>query len=166
VGPLINGKLSREFEFNLEAGANLIDTKPAIPPGYYVLAALRYQINRHWQLLFSARSDLVFTTGTDLTEENVFSLGTRLDLTRYISFTASPYINLGDVKTVVPGTTVSTGPFKLFGVEAGLAWRPRRRWTTTLTYDFNRRESSATAVPGTSNNYTQNMISFSIRYSF
>jgi hypothetical protein len=166
VGPFISGKLSREFEFDLAAGANLVDTRPAIPPGYYVLAAIRYQINRHWQLLFSASSDLVFTTGTDLTEENVFRLGTQLGLTRSITLAASSFVNFGDVKTVTPGTTVSTGNYQLFGFEASLAWKPRKRWTTALTYDFTRRESVATSVAGTSNNYTQNSIAFSVSYAF
>jgi hypothetical protein len=168
VGPFINGKLSREFEFDLAAGANLIETKPAIPPGYHVLAAIRYQINRYWQLLFSASSDLVFTTATDLTQENVFKLGTQLGLTRFITFSASPFVNFGNVKTVTPGTTVSTGPYTLFGIEASLAWKPRRRWTTALTYDFTRRESGSTVGSGTtaSNNYIQNTIVFSISYAF
>jgi hypothetical protein len=166
VGPFINGKLSREFEFDLSAGATFIDTKPAIPTTYYVLAAIRYQINRHWQLLFSASSDLIYTTSTDLTKETVFRLASRLDLTRFITFTASSYVNFGNVQTVTPGTTVSTGPYTLFGAEASLAWRPRKRWTTALTYDFTRRESGATSVPGTSDNYTQNSITFSVSYVF
>ncbi len=74
VGPFINGKLSREFAFDLAAGGTFVDTKPAISPSYYVSAAIRYQITRHWQLLFSGSHDLIFTTGTDLTEENVFRL--------------------------------------------------------------------------------------------
>jgi hypothetical protein len=47
-----------------------------------------------------------------------------------------------------------------------LAWRPRKRWTTAVTYDFTRRESGATSVPGTSNNYVQNTIAFSLSYAF
>jgi hypothetical protein len=168
AGPFINGKLSREFEFNLAAGATLVDTKPPIPTGYYVFAAARYQINRYWQLLFSASHNLIFTTGTDLTQENVFKLGTQLGITRFITFTASPFVNFGNVKTTTTGiiNSVSTGPYKQFGVEASLAWKPRKRWTTALTYDFLRRESGATAVSGTSNNYIQNTIAFSISYTF
>jgi hypothetical protein len=168
LGPFINGKLSREFEFDLAAGANLVDTKPAIPPGYYVFAAMRYQINRHWQLLFSASSDLVFTTGTNLTEENVFKIGNQLDVTRFITLTVSPFVNFGNVKTTTTGTvnTVSTGPYTQFGVEASLAWKLRKRWYTALTYDFTRRESGAASVSGTSNNYIQNTIAFSISYAF
>src|SRR5271166_1800538 len=77
VGPFINGKLSRDFEFDLAAGATLLDTKPAVPTGYYASAAIRYQIDRHWQLLFSGSHDLIFTTGTQLTEETTFSVGTQ-----------------------------------------------------------------------------------------
>src|SRR5271166_4315934 len=59
VGPFINGKLSREFEFDLAAGASFVDTKPAIPSSYYFDLAIRYQITRHSQLLFSGSHDLV-----------------------------------------------------------------------------------------------------------
>jgi hypothetical protein len=168
VGPFVNGKLSRDFEFDLSAGANLVDTKPAVPADYYVFAALRYQINRYWQLLFSASHDLIFTTGTDLTEENVFKVGTQLGLTRFITLTASPFVNFGDVKTTTKGTvnSVSAGPYTQFGIEASLAWKPRKRWSTALTYDFARRESSAASVAGTSNNYIQNTIALSISYAF
>jgi len=168
VGPFINGKLSREFEFDLAAGANLVDTKPAIPANYYVSADVRYQINRYWQLLFSASHDLIFTTGTDLTEENVLRLGTRLGLTRFITLTASPFVNFGNVRTSTTGTvnSVSTGPYTLFGIEASLAWKPRTRWTTALSYNFIRRESGATSTSGTSNNYIQNNVAFSISYAF
>ena len=68
----MKGKLSREFEFDLAAGITLVDTKPAIPPDYYFSAAFRYQITPHLQLLLSGSHDLIFTTGTDLTEQNRF----------------------------------------------------------------------------------------------
>ena len=152
VGPFINGKLSREFEFDLAAGATLVDTKPSIPPDYYVSAAIRYLINRYWQLLFSASHDLVFTTGTDLTEENVLKVGTQLGLTRFITLTASPFVNFGNVQTTTRGTfnTVSTGPYTQFGIEASLAWKLRRRLSAALTYEFIRRESGTASVSGTS----------------
>jgi hypothetical protein len=168
VGPFINGKLSREFEFDLAAGATLVDTKPSIPPDYYVSAAIRYLINRYWQLLFSASHDLVFTTGTDLTEENVLKVGTQLGITRFITLTASPFVNFGNVQTTTRGTvnTVSTGPYTQFGIEASLAWKLRRRLSAALTYDFIRRESGTASVSGTSNNYIENTVTFSIRYAF
>jgi hypothetical protein len=170
VGPFINGKLSREFEFDLAAGISLIDTKPAIPTDYYFSAAVRYQISRYWQLLFSASHDLIFTTGTDLTEEYLLKLGTQLGLTRFIAFTASPFVTFGDIKTTtnIQGAGVSTGPYTQFGIEATLAWKPRKRWTTEITYDFIRLESGARAGTGTatSNNYIQNTIAFSISYAF
>jgi len=167
VGPFINGKLSRDFEFDLAAGATLVDTKPSIPTDYYLSAAIRYQINRHWQLLFSASHDLLFTTGTSLTEQYSLNVGTQLGLTRWITFTASPFVNFGDVKTTTPGTVntavngSTTGPYTQFGIEASLAWKPRKRWTTAITYDFTRRESDKTV-----NTYIANTIAFSISYAF
>lgn len=162
-GPFIKGKLSRDFEFDLSVGGTLVDTKPAIPPGYYFSTAIRYQINRHWQLLFSASHDLIFTTGTGLTEENVFRAGTELDLTRLISFSVSPFINLGDVKTTTQGAANTPGSYTQFGIGASLNWKPRRRWSTALNYNFIRRESGG----GTgSDNYIQNTISLQIMYGF
>lgn len=171
VGPFINGKLSREFEFDLSAGASLVDTKPSIAPTYYYSIALRYQVTRHWQVLFSGSHDLIFTTGTNLTQQNLFRIGTRVNLTRFITFTASPFVNFGDIKTTALGTAnpgQSQGTYTLFGIEAGLDWELRKRWSTGLNYSFIRRESGATFGTGTtaSNNYIQNTLSFSIDYKF
>jgi hypothetical protein len=173
VGPFINGKLSREFEFDLAAGATLVDTKPAIPTDYYLFAAIRYQITRHWQLIFSGSHELIFTTGTNLTEQNLIQLGTQLGVTRSITLTVSPFVNFGDVKTTTVGTgTVNTaanqGSYTQFGIAASLGWKPRKRWSTELSYNFIRRESGATFGTGTtaSQNYIQNTIAFSISYAF
>jgi hypothetical protein len=170
-GAFIKGKLSREFEFDLAAGITLIDTKPSIPSTYYYSLAIRYQMTRHWQLIFTASHDLIFTTGTNLTEENIFRLGTKWNLTRFISFSASPFVNFGDVKTTTFGvgnSGVNQGSYTLFGFEAGLEWNIRKRWSTGLSYNFVRRESDAAFGTGTtaSNNYIQNTITFSIGYKF
>jgi opacity protein-like surface antigen len=167
-GPFIKGKLSRDLEFDLAVGASLVDTKPAIGPDYYFSADLRYMINRHWQLLFSGSHDLVFTTGTDLTEENIFRLGTQLDITRFITLSASPFVNFGDVKsTGGVNSNLNQGSYTQFGVEAGLVWKPHKRWTTALTYDYVRRESGTTSAPGgSSDSYIQNTFAFSISYKF
>jgi len=170
VGPFIKGKLSREFEFDLAAGGTFVDTKPAIPSSYYFDLAIRYQITRHSQLLFSGSHDLVFTTGTSLTEENLFRLGAQMDITRWITFTVSPFVNFGDVKTTTVGTVnagPSVGNYTQYGIEAGLSWKLRKRWSTGLSYDYVRRVSGATSATGTaSNNYIQNTLTFSINYAF
>jgi hypothetical protein len=169
-GPFINGNLSKEFEFDLSGGLSLIDTKPSIAPTYYFSLAIRYQINPHWQLIFSGSHDLVFTTGTDLTEETLFKVGTQLGLTRWITFTVSPFINFGEVKTTDLGVinSVSQGNYTQFGIAAGLDWKLRKRWSTSLSYNFVRRESGATIGTGTtaSNNYIQNTLALSLSYSF
>ena len=170
VGPFINGRLSKEFEFDLSGGLSLIDTKPSIAPTYYFSLAIRYQINRHWQLVFSGSHDLVFTTGTNLTEENLFKVGTQMDLTRWITFTVSPFINFGEVKTtdlrVINGP--SQGSYTQFGIAAGLDWKLRKRWSTSLSYIFVRRESGSTIGTGitASNNYIQNTLALSLSYAF
>jgi hypothetical protein len=171
AGPFINGKLTKEFEFNLAGGINLVDTKPSVGPGYYVTGSLRYQIDRHWQLIFSAHHDLIFTVGTQLTEENLISLGTELGITRFITFSLSPFVNFG---TVEPGGVVTTGTtsgsYTQFGIGAGLSWKFRKRWSTGLSYNFIRRESGANfTLAGTnsgSQNYVQNTVSLSINYAF
>jgi hypothetical protein len=171
VGPFINGKLSREFEFDLAAGGSFVDTKPSIQPTYYYSLAIRYQMTRHCQLIFSGSHDLIFTTGTNLTEQNLFRLGTRIDITRFVTFSASPFINFGTVKTTdlaLINNGTSQGDYTLFGIEANLGWKVRNRWSTGLSYSFIRRESGATFGTGTtaSNNYIQNTLSFSINYRF
>ena len=172
-GPFINGKLSKEFEFDVSGGINLIDTKPHIPAAYYYAFAIRYQINRHWQLLLSGAHDLIFTTGTNLTEENLFKLGTQMQVTRAITLSVAPFINFGEVKTTTLGTVngisaPSVGDYTLYGLGATLGWKLRNRWTTAVSYNYVRRTSGATFGTGNSgsNNYIQNSFAFSINYLF
>jgi hypothetical protein len=168
-GPFAKGKLTRDLEFDLSGGATLTDTKPAIPPGYYLSAAIRYRLNKHWQIIFSGSHDLIFTAGTSLTQQNVLKIGTQIDITRTISVSASPYINWGTVETTSTGVSIFNsfppGPYTLFGFETSVSWKPRKRWTTSLSYDYTRRESSS--APGAvSDSYIQNAITFSIGYAF
>jgi hypothetical protein len=173
VGPFIKGKLSRDLEFDLSGGLTLIDTKPSVAPDYYLTAAIRYQINRYWQLLLSASHDTIFTTGTGLTESNDFKLGTQIGITRNITLTASPFYDFGNVETTGNQATINTGfnqvgPYTQFGFEAGLVWKLRKRWRTTLTYSYVNQRSSPTlgSVAAFSSSYIQNTISFGISYDF
>jgi hypothetical protein len=166
-GPFINGKLNRSLEFELSGGLSVVETTPSVPLGYYFSAAFRYPINRYLQVLASGSHDLVFTNGTNLTEETVFRAGTQMNLTRRISFSITPFVNFGDVKTASAGSGSTTGPYTQLGLSASLAWQPRRRWTTTLSYDYVRRESSGSLQAGaTSDNYIQNTLSLQIGYTF
>jgi hypothetical protein len=169
IGPFATGKLNRDFEFDLAAGLSLINTTPSFPPGYYFGAAIRWQLNRHWQVLFGGSHDLIFTTGTGLTEENLFRIGTQLQVTRAITFSVAPFINFGDVKTTDQGpVNQGTGTYNQFGIEASVGWRPRKRWSTALTYDYIRRESGTTAGTNgaASDSYIQNTIALQVNYAF
>jgi hypothetical protein len=177
LGAFTKGKLSKAFEFDLAAGITLVDTKPHIAPTFYFSAAFRYQVDPHLQLLLSADRDLIFTTGTDLTQENVFKIGAQWGITRTITFSLSPFINFGDVETTTNTVGINTvglstsaqqGNYSQYGIEAGLVWKLRKRWSTGLTYDYVRRLSETTSAgiqPG-GNNYVQNSIAFSISYAF
>ena len=157
VGPFIRGKLSPSTDISLAGGASLYDTSaPISPTTYYFSGVIRHQLNRNFQLILSASHDLTFTTSTDLLEETIFRVGAQINPTRFITFTASPYLYLGNAKT---GST--SGRFTLYGVEAGLNWKPHRRWSAALTYDFNRREADTF-----SNTYIQNSLSFRVNYAF
>jgi hypothetical protein len=171
-GPFLHGKLNRNVEFDFEVGGTLVDTKPPVQPSYYYSAALRYHVNKHWQFLLSGSHELIFTTGTSLTEQNEFDFATQIDLTRTLAFSAAPFVNFGDVKTndnslvLTPGE--NEGSYTQFGIDIGLTWKPRKRWSTSVSYRFIRRESGATFSTGTnaSQSYIQNNISFSIGYAF
>ena len=166
-GPFINGKLNRSLEFDLSGGLSVVETTPSEPLGYYLNVALRYPINRHLQILASGSHDLVFTNGTNLTEETVLRAGTLMNLTRLISFSLTPFVNFGDVKTATVGSGATTGPYTQLGITASLSWQPRRRWTTTLSYDYVRRESSSAVQAGAaSDSYIQNTLSLQIGYTF
>ena len=155
LGAFTKGKLSKAFEFDLSAGITLVDTKPHIAPTFYFSAAFRYQVDPHLQLLLSADRDLIFTTGTDLTQENVFKIGAQWGITRAITFSLSPFINFGDVKTTTNTVGINTaglstsaqqGNYSQYGIEAGLVWKLRKRWSTGITYDYVRRLSESTSA--------------------
>jgi hypothetical protein len=165
-GPFIKGEFSKNFEFDMDGGATLVSTKPPVQPSYYFSAAIRYRLNRHWQVVISGSHDLIFTTGTDLTEQNLIQLGTKLDLTRTISFEISPFLNFGEVETTNTTSGVPTGPYTQLGVEAGLTWKPRRRWSTALRYNYIRRESGSSGAAAAADNYIQNTLALSIGYAF
>ncbi len=163
----MNGKLGKFLEFELALGGTFVSTKPPVDPTYYFSGALRYQLNRRWQILLSGSHELVFSTGTALTEQNLIRLGTQLGLTRAISFDISPFINFGTVETTTFNSGVPTGPYTQLGLEAGLSWKPRKRWSTELTYQYIRRESSSSGTSAnSSDNYIQNTLSFSVNYAF
>jgi hypothetical protein len=157
VGPFIHGRLSRVTDFNLAGGAILVHATPSEPPGYYFSGVLLHQLSRHWQLILSVWHDLVFTTGTTgLTEESTFRAATQINLTRFITFTAAPLVNFGDVKS-----GPNSGSFTQYGFETGLGWNPRKHWYTGLTYNFIRRNGTSA-----SDSYIQNSVAFELGYRF
>jgi hypothetical protein len=170
TGPFIRGKLSKFTDFDLAAGINLIDATPSIPLTYYVSGVIRHQIQRHWQAIFSATRDFIFTTGTALSEETVFRLETRLDVTRRITFTASGFFTFGD-----ENSGVTPGSFRQYGLALDLVWTPRKRWSTGVSYDLTRREGSGTSSSTTSStttsttastSYLENLVTFKLSYLF
>jgi hypothetical protein len=166
LGPFMNGKLGRHLEFDLAIGGTFVSTTPAVQPSYYFSGAIRYQLNRHWQIILSGSHDLVFTTGTDLTEQNLIRIGTQLGLTRSISFNIAPFVNFGNVDSTATNSGVAAGPYTQIGIEAGLTWKPRKRWSSELGYTYIRRESGASGTAAASDSYIQNTISWSVNYAF
>jgi hypothetical protein len=156
VGPFIRGKLSGRTDFDLAVGAILPYTTPSLPPNYYFSAVMRHQFNRNWQLIFSAAHDLIFTTGVDLTEVTTVRLGTQLNLTRFVTAAGSCFAAIGDEKS--GGTP---GNFSQYGLELKLGWKPHKRWSTDLVYDFLRRTADSAAQ-----SYIQNTIAFGLTYRF
>jgi hypothetical protein len=156
VGPFFRGKLSRLTDVDVAAGASLFDTQPSQAPGYYYSIVIRHQINRHLQAIFASSHDLILTTGADLAEETNFRLGAQVNLTRYVTFVASPFYNFGDEKT---GPT--QGNFRQYGAGLALNWQPHRRWVTGISYNFIRR----IGTNGTGS-YIQNTVGLQVSYRF
>ena len=157
VGPFLKGKLTKWTDIDFSGGLSLYDTSaPIEPTTYYYSAAIRHQLNPNLQLIFGALHDLAFSTSTDLVEETVLRAGAQLSLTRFITLSATPVVTFGNDKTAPP-----LGRFTLFGVEAGLVWKPHVRWSTGLTYDFYRREADLAV-----NTYIVNTLSFQVSYAF
>jgi hypothetical protein len=165
MGAFINGKVGPDLDFDLSGGVNLVDTKPSAPPGYYFNGVIRHQTTRNLQLILSASHDLIFTTGTELTEETILRMGGRLRLTRFITVSAGSFYEFGNVKSgLTPGT------FTTYGLELALGWAPRKRWKTALTYNWTRNLSgsdSGNVVSITSGgSYIKNTFAFHIIYAF
>jgi len=143
----------------------LLDAKPSIPPTCYLLAAVRHQFNRNFQLILSGSHELIFTTGADITEEYAFQAATQVSLTRFITFTANPNLILGDSRIAPNQINFQNGNiggnFKEYAIGASLRWRARRRLSTAVTYDFRRRDAETAT-----GSYSQNTISFEINYVF
>ena len=156
VGPFIRGKLTPSTDVDFAGGLSLYDASGIPPTTYYFSGVIRHELNPNLHLILSALHDLVFTTSTQLTEETVFQFSTQVNLTRLITFTTSPFVNFGNEKT---GPTA--GRFTQFGIAAGLLWKPHKRWSTGLTYNFYRREADEFA-----NTYIQNSIAFQVNYAF
>jgi hypothetical protein len=156
VGPFIRGQLSQWTDLDLAVGATLVDAKPQVPPNYYVSAVARHQFNQNWQVILSGSHELLFTTGTDLTEETIFRAATEFHLTRFTNLNGASFLGFGNEKT---GS--NPGNFKQYGLAAGVEWKPRKHLSGALTYRFIRREADSAA-----NTYLENSISFQINYTF
>jgi hypothetical protein len=164
-GVFVHGKVGPDLDFDLSGGVNLVDAKPSVPLGYFFSGVIRHQTTRNLQVILSASHDLIFTTGTELTEETDLRIAGRLKLTRFITVSASPFFDTGSVKSgLAPGT------FNTYGVELSVGWTPRKRWTTKLAYDWTRNQSgsnSGNVISITSGgNYIKNTLAFQISYAF
>ncbi|HYY29370.1 MAG TPA: hypothetical protein VE860_15580 [Chthoniobacterales bacterium] len=163
IGPFIKGSFGPDLDLDLSAGANLVETTPSVPTDYYVSAALRYQVNRFWQVIFSAAHDLTFNTGTNLTDDNYFRLKTQLGITRFITIEAGGFYDYGDVLSTTPTigiAALNTGPYKQLGSDVGVTWQLRKHISSTLGYTYIRREAKAPY------SYIQNAVTLSIGYQF
>jgi hypothetical protein len=165
VGPFIRGALSRLTDINFGVGANLLDAKPSVAPDYYFAAVVRHQFSPNLQLILSASHDILFTTGTDLTEETILQGAIQFKLTRFITFSSSSFVSFGNdlTGTTTPSSVsgIVPGNFKQYGAAATLTWTPRRRLSAILGYNFTRRDAD-TAV----DTYSKNRIDFQINYTF
>ena len=165
LGPFIRGEITRLTDIDFGVGATLLDAKPSIPPTCYLLAAVRHQFNRNFQLILSGSHELIFTTGADITEEYVFQAATQLNLTRFITFTANPNLLVGDSRIAPNQVNFQNGTiggnFKEYAIGASLRWNPRRHLSATVSYDFRRRDAEAP-----NGSYSQNRILFEIDYVF
>jgi hypothetical protein len=169
VGPFIRGELSRFTDINFGVGALLLDAKPSQAPTCYFDAVVRHQFNPNLQLILLASHDITFSTGTDLTEQYEFRGATQFNVTRFITFTTSPFVDIGKTLTgssatsvsgvFVPGTVL--GNFKQYGIQAGFAWKPRRHLSASFNYEFIRRDAERAI-----DSYSQNRITLQINYIF
>jgi hypothetical protein len=169
VGPFIRGELSRFTDINFGIGANLLDAKPSQPPTCYVSAVVRHQFNPNWQVIVSGSHDILFSTGTDLTEQYEFRGGTQFNVTRFITFTTSPFVDIGKILTGTSPTSVGgvlvpslvRGNFKQYGIQAGFAWKPRKHLSAELNYQFTRRDADAAV-----DSYSRNRVILQFNYTF
>jgi hypothetical protein len=165
VGPFIRGALSRLTDIDFGIGANLLDAKPSVAPDYYLSAVIRHQFSPNLQLILSASHDILFTTGTDLTEETILQGALQFKLTRFITFSSSSYVSFGKdltgTTTASASSSIVPGNFRQYGAAATLTWTPRRHLSAILGYNFIRRDADISV-----DTYSKNRIDFQINYTF
>jgi hypothetical protein len=63
---------------------------------------------------------------------------------------------------------VNQGPFRQYGLALDLGWKPRRRWSTGVSYSLTRREGTSTISSSTttSTSYLENLVTFKLVYLF
>ncbi len=154
VGPFLRGKLTRLITLDLAAGLYDTDGQGIKPIDYYISLNVTHQISRYLQYVASFNRDLEFSTGTDVTKNNRFALGTRYLLRRNLTFSTDGFVGLG---RVISGQ--NPGNFTQYGVDVGFGYNLSRRITTSLGYQFVLRDADL-------GYYQRNLVDFNVSYAF
>jgi hypothetical protein len=154
-GEFLRGNLTRLIEVDSGAGV-LIGEGPGVgQPQYYAYLSAHHQVSRNLQLLVGASRDVGFSSGQGVSLNNEFHIAARLSATRRWIIAASPFVNFGDVST---GTL--PGRYTQYGLTMDSSYLLSGHISIDLNYRYAKREG------GTSGNYIQNLVSFSVAYRF
>jgi hypothetical protein len=167
-GEFLRGNLTRLIEVDSGAGV-LIGEGPGVDqPQYYVYLSAHHQVSRNLQLVVGASRDIGFSSGQGVSLNNEFHIAARLDASRRWTIGVSPFVNFGDVST---GTL--PGRYTQYGVTVDSSYRLSGHISIDFNYRYAKREGDAgtgraigQVNGGTSGNYIQNLVSFSVTYRF
>ena len=166
VGPFLRGRLTRLLALDSSVGLLLISAPKISPTQYYAYLSVRSDLSRIFRVLGGITHDFDFSTGLGVTENNNFHLTAQADLSRMWTVSVGPFVNFGQViNGQLPGS------YTQYGVTVDSMFRFSTHLTAGIDYRFAKRDSGATSRGTTSGGvttgrYTQNLISFTVRYGF
>lgn len=156
IGPFLRGHLTPLLEVDCGVGPLFTGGPGGGTPQYYAFLSVRHELSRVLQVLVGASHDSEFSSGLGVTQNNNIHLTAEANLSRQWIVTAGPFLNFG---TVITGTF--PGAFTQYGLTIDSAVRLNKRLSADISYRFTRRDGDTSA-----GRYTQNLVTFTVRYGF
>jgi hypothetical protein len=184
AGLFLRGDLTRLTSFSLEGGLNFIneqgnhlpfalEKQQKIPStAYYLRAKVKQNVSRFLRLTGEVSHDLDYGNGINLIERTAGDLVLGYRLSKNVDVTVGGRYEDGRVLT-----GVNQGDYSLFQINAGISRQLGPRLRASFNYRYIQRTSGnnnvvvlvndqLVSLPGSSQSYTQNVLSLNLSYVF